>query len=53
MPKPNPGHHFGMLMESGEGMDVVFKINGEIFQAHKFMLAARSPIFKAQLFGPM
>ncbi|KAG9144152.1 hypothetical protein Leryth_013793 [Lithospermum erythrorhizon] len=47
------GLHFGQLLESGKGTDVNFDVNGEIFSAHKLMLAARSPVFRAQLFGPM
>ncbi len=53
VPEPDLGQHFGMLLESGEGTDVVFEVDGEIFHAHKLVLAARSPVFKAQLFGPM
>ncbi|CAM6009740.1 unnamed protein product [Sphagnum balticum] len=53
VPEPDLGQHFGMLLESGEGMDVAFEVDGEVFHAHKLVLAARSPVFKAQLFGPM
>lgn len=35
------------------GTDVDFEVNGESFAAHKLVLAARSPVFRAQLFGPM
>ncbi|MCE0481586.1 BTB/POZ and MATH domain-containing protein 2 [Datura stramonium] len=47
------GLHFGQLLESGKDTDVNFDVNGEIFAAHKLVLAARSPVFRAQLFGPM
>uniref|UniRef100_A0A0D6QRG7 BTB domain-containing protein n=1 Tax=Araucaria cunninghamii TaxID=56994 RepID=A0A0D6QRG7_ARACU len=47
------GQNFGALLESGEGSDVSFDVDGEIFHAHKLVLAARSPVFKAQLYGPM
>lgn len=47
------GHQFGKLLESGKSSDVNFEVNGEIFAAHKLVLAARSPVFRAQLFGPM
>lgn len=47
------GLHFGQLLESGKDTDVNFDVNGEIFTAHKLVLAARSPVFRAQLFGPM
>ncbi|KAJ9556883.1 hypothetical protein OSB04_011497 [Centaurea solstitialis] len=45
--------HFGHLLESGELTDVNLNVDGEVFRAHKLVLAARSPVFKAQLFGPM
>lgn len=32
---------------------MTFEVNGESFTAHKLVLAARSPVFRAQLFGPM
>ncbi|CAN4093178.1 unnamed protein product [Withania somnifera] len=47
------GLHFGQLLESGKDTDVNFDVNGEIFASHKLVLAARSPVFRAQLFGPM
>ncbi|KAJ3687472.1 hypothetical protein LUZ61_016636 [Rhynchospora tenuis] len=39
------------LLETEEGADVSFQVDDTTFQAHKFVLAARSPIFKAQLCG--
>ncbi|XP_038723495.1 BTB/POZ and MATH domain-containing protein 2-like isoform X1 [Tripterygium wilfordii] len=53
VPPSDIGQHFGQLLESGKGADVIFEVNGENFPAHKLVLAARSPVFKAQLFGPM
>lgn len=53
MPPSNIGEHFGELLESGKGADVNFDVDGETFSAHKLVLAARSPVFRAQLFGPM
>lgn len=49
----NIGLHFGQLLESGKGTDVNFEVDGEAFSAHKVILAARSPVFRAQLYGPM
>ncbi|WVY97078.1 hypothetical protein V8G54_029229 [Vigna mungo] len=49
----NIGQQLGKLLESGKGSDVSFEVNGEVFAAHKLILAARSPVFRAQLFGPM
>ncbi|XP_059625809.1 BTB/POZ and MATH domain-containing protein 2-like [Cornus florida] len=53
VPPSDIGQHFGKLLESGKGTDVNFEVNGEIFAAHKLVLAARSPVFRAQLYGPM
>ncbi|KAL0548297.1 hypothetical protein IC582_012745 [Cucumis melo] len=52
-PPSNIGQHFGKLLESGKCADVNFEVNGEIFAAHKLVIAARSPVFRAQLFGPL
>lgn len=43
----------GKLLEGGEGADVTFNVGGQIFSAHRCILAARSPVFHAQFFGPM
>ncbi|XP_071723369.1 BTB/POZ and MATH domain-containing protein 2-like [Rutidosis leptorrhynchoides] len=53
VPPSNIGNNFGKLLESGKGTDVSFEVGGEVFAAHKLVLAARSPVFKAQLFGPL
>ncbi|KAF8401624.1 hypothetical protein HHK36_012570 [Tetracentron sinense] len=53
VPPSNIGQHFGQLLESGKGIDVNFEVDGENFAAHKLVLATRSPVFRAQLFGPM
>ncbi|CAM8931478.1 unnamed protein product [Rhodiola kirilowii] len=53
VPPSNIGQHFGRLLESGKRTDVKFEVDGETFAAHKLVLAARSPVFRAQLFGPM
>ncbi|KAL6846338.1 hypothetical protein ACP4OV_023786 [Aristida adscensionis] len=31
--------------------DVSFKVEGKVFKAHRLVLAARSPVFKAELYG--
>ncbi|KAJ3685869.1 hypothetical protein LUZ61_015033 [Rhynchospora tenuis] len=41
------------LWGRGEGFDVTFEVQEERISAHKFMLAARSPVFKAELYGSM
>ncbi|KAJ3686365.1 hypothetical protein LUZ61_015529 [Rhynchospora tenuis] len=43
--------NFGNLLKSGKMADVTIEVNGELFQAHRAMLAARSPAFRAELFG--
>lgn len=43
----------GKLLESKEAVDVTFEVQGEEFPAHKLVLAVRSPVFKAMLYGPM
>lgn len=53
VPPSDIGKKFGQLLESNKGTDVNFEVDGEIFAAHKIVLAARSPVFRAQLFGPM
>ncbi|KAK2455605.1 BTB/POZ and MATH domain-containing protein 2 [Trifolium repens] len=53
IPPSTIGHQFGKLLESGKDSDVSFEVNGEVFAAHKLVLAARSAVFRAQLFGPM
>ncbi|KAJ3677125.1 hypothetical protein LUZ60_002849 [Juncus effusus] len=39
------------LWETGEMADVKFEVDGEIISAHRVILGARSPVFKAELFG--
>ncbi|EFJ18344.1 hypothetical protein SELMODRAFT_443336 [Selaginella moellendorffii] len=53
VPESDIGRHFGALLESGEGSDITFEVDGEVFHAHKMVLAARSPVFRAQLNGPL
>nr|BAK03621.1 predicted protein [Hordeum vulgare subsp. vulgare] len=53
VPPSDLGEHLRVLLEKGEGADIVFEVEGEVFPAHKIVVAGRSPVFKAQLFGPM
>ncbi|KAI3888372.1 hypothetical protein MKW92_006688 [Papaver armeniacum] len=39
------------LLESETGSDVTFHVGNEFFRAHKSILAARSPVFRAMFFG--
>jgi hypothetical protein len=45
--------HFDHLLKNKVGADVTFEVSGETFVAHRCVLAARSKVFMAQLFGPM
>ncbi|CAL5005045.1 unnamed protein product [Urochloa decumbens] len=53
VPPSDMGIHIGHLLDCPETSDVSFVINGDSFPAHRAILAARSPVFKAQLFGSM
>uniref|UniRef100_A0A0E0CED3 BTB domain-containing protein n=1 Tax=Oryza meridionalis TaxID=40149 RepID=A0A0E0CED3_9ORYZ len=53
VPPPDIGAHLGRLLDHGDGMDVSFVVGGEAFPAHRAVLAARSPVFRAGLLGPM
>ncbi|KAF2311064.1 hypothetical protein GH714_019331 [Hevea brasiliensis] len=53
VPPSDISKHFGKLLESGKRTDVNFEVDGEVYAAHKLVLAARSPVFRAQLFGPL
>ncbi|KAH7674552.1 speckle-type POZ protein [Dioscorea alata] len=46
IPDSDIGMHFGALLETQEGSDVLFNVAGVKFHAHKLILAARSPVFK-------
>lgn len=45
--------HLGELLLSQKGADITLVVSGESFLAHKSILAARSPVFMAEFFGPM
>ncbi|XP_047062091.1 BTB/POZ and MATH domain-containing protein 2-like [Lolium rigidum] len=45
--------HLQKLLQAKEGTDVIFEVQGEVFPAHRTVLAMRSPVFKAELYGPM
>lgn len=48
VPDSDIGHHFGTLLDSQEGVDVIFSVAGEKFHAHKLVLAARSSFFMSE-----
>ncbi|KAF7070347.1 hypothetical protein CFC21_075869 [Triticum aestivum] len=39
--------------EGKKGADVTFKVQGEVFSAHKILLAMRSPVVEAEFYGPL
>ncbi|CAN6236305.1 unnamed protein product [Urochloa humidicola] len=41
------------MLKNGEGADVTFSVRDQLFSAHKCILAMRSTVFKAELFGAM
>ncbi|XP_037425254.1 BTB/POZ and MATH domain-containing protein 2-like [Triticum dicoccoides] len=45
--------HLNNLLQTKVGADVTFEVSGEMFAAHRCVLAARSKVFMAQFFGPM
>ncbi|XP_037427444.1 BTB/POZ and MATH domain-containing protein 2-like [Triticum dicoccoides] len=53
VPPSDMHHHLARLLSAGEGSDVTFEVGGEAFPAHRYMLAARSSVFRAELLGPM
>ncbi|XBJ15003.1 hypothetical protein VPH35_006990 [Triticum aestivum] len=53
VPPSNLHQHLGELLKSRDGADVTFHVGGESFLAHRAVLAARSSVFKAELFGAM
>ncbi|TVU39487.1 hypothetical protein EJB05_12909, partial [Eragrostis curvula] len=53
-PSPDLHRHLGELRRKETGADVTFVVRGgRSFAAHRAVLAARSPVFAAELFGGM
>jgi speckle-type POZ protein len=50
--RPDLHRHFGDLLASKVGTDVTFEVAGDLFSAHKCVLATRSTAFMAEFFGP-
>ncbi|KAL6880376.1 hypothetical protein ACP4OV_011941 [Aristida adscensionis] len=53
VPPSDMGRCFKELLKHGIGCDITFIVGDEKVRAHKWILAARSPVFKAQFFGPI
>ncbi|XP_047051357.1 BTB/POZ and MATH domain-containing protein 1-like [Lolium rigidum] len=47
------GHGLATMLDNLDLTDVRFDVDGESFSAHRLVLAARSPVFRAELYGPM
>jgi speckle-type POZ protein len=47
------GSDLGRLLDQEDGTDLSFIVDGEIFRVHRAVIAARSPVFRAELFGSM
>ncbi|XP_048568931.1 BTB/POZ and MATH domain-containing protein 1-like, partial [Triticum urartu] len=52
VPPSDLPNHLRKLLDGKRGAYVTFEVKGEVFSAHKIMLATRSPVFDAQLDGP-
>ncbi|CAN6283244.1 unnamed protein product [Urochloa humidicola] len=53
VPPSDLHRHLADLLQTEKGADVVFQVGRETFAAHRCVLAARSPVFSAELFGTM
>ncbi|XP_044356135.1 BTB/POZ and MATH domain-containing protein 1-like, partial [Triticum aestivum] len=53
VPSSDIGTHLGRLLDRAHGTDVSFVVDDVTFRAHPAVLAARSPVFRAELFGSM
>lgn len=51
VPSSDMGQDLKDFLDSEAGCDIVFQVGDELFKAHKLILAARSPVFRAQFFG--
>ncbi|XP_073355872.1 BTB/POZ and MATH domain-containing protein 1-like [Aegilops tauschii subsp. strangulata] len=53
VPPSDLSDNLATLLEGKKGADVTFKVQGEVFSAHKILLAMRSPVFEAEFYGPL
>ncbi|CAL5029904.1 unnamed protein product [Urochloa decumbens] len=53
IPQPKLHQDLTVMLKNGEGADVTFSVRDQLFSAHKCILAMRSTVFKAELFGAM
>ncbi|KAL0711032.1 hypothetical protein Bca4012_018010 [Brassica carinata] len=52
-PPSDMGQGLKDLLDSEVGCDIAFQVGDETYKAHKLILAARSPVFRAQFYGPI
>ncbi|CAN6807900.1 hypothetical protein Bca4012_002306 [Brassica carinata] len=53
LPSSDMGQGLKDLLDSEVGCDIAFQVGDETYKAHKLILAARSPVFRAQFYGPI
>ncbi|KAL6843964.1 hypothetical protein ACP4OV_025637 [Aristida adscensionis] len=53
VPQTNLHQHLERMLKDRKGTDVTFIVDGQSFHCHRCVLAARSPVFEAELFGPL
>ncbi|GJN26186.1 hypothetical protein PR202_gb14097 [Eleusine coracana subsp. coracana] len=53
VPPSSIQRHMSNLLLTGHRADVEFRVGEETFVAHRLVLGARSPVFNAELHGPM
>ena len=53
VPPSDLADHLGRLLETKQGQDVTFKVGGRVYHAHRIVLAMRSLVFMAELYGGM
>jgi speckle-type POZ protein len=53
VPPSDMHKHLGDFLKAKDGVDVTFQVGGKTFRAHRHILTARSPVFKAELLGAM
>ncbi|KAF6991985.1 hypothetical protein CFC21_009024 [Triticum aestivum] len=53
VPPSNISGHLNHLLVTKVGADVMFEVGHETFAVHRCVLASRSAVFMAELFGPM
>ncbi|RLM75403.1 BTB/POZ and MATH domain-containing protein 2-like [Panicum miliaceum] len=53
VPQPKLHQDLTDMLKNGEGADVTFSVGDQMFSAHRCILAARSTVFKAELFGAL